>query len=346
MSRRRALGSLLVTGLMATALAVPVAAQDAAPVGELRVLCTPEEPFCVAMVDAFQAATGIPTSYVRMSSGEALSRLRAGSAAPEFDVWWGGPADGQVAAGTEGLVEPYISPNAAVIAENQKAADGTWSGVYVGALGFCSSTTVLGELGVAVPDSWDDLLDPTLVTNVAVAHPASSGTAYTTFYTQVIRLGGEDEGLDYMKALHPNILQYTKSGSAPGQMAGRGEIAVAIIFSHDCVKNIESGFTDLVVSFPAEGTGYEIAGVSLVANAQYPDNAKRWIDWSLTAAAQEIGPSVGAYQLPTNPDAAVSDLSVDLSQVNLVDYDFQAAGEARTRLTQRFEDEVAAKPAE
>jgi iron(III) transport system substrate-binding protein len=281
-----------------------------------------------------------------MSSGEALARLRAGASAPEFDVWWGGPADGQVAAGAEGLLEPYVSPNAAVIADGQKAADGTWTGVYVGALGFCSNTAVLEELGVEVPDSWDDLLDPALRGNVSVAHPASSGTAYTTFYTQVIRLGGEDEAMAYMSELHPNILQYTKSGSAPGQMAGRGEIAVAIIFSHDCVKNIETGFEDLVVSFPAEGTGYEIGAVALVANAQYPENAKAWIDWSLSAPAQEIGPTVGAYQLPTNPDAAVSDLSVSLSDVNLIDYDFQAAGEARTRLTQRFEDEVAAVPAD
>jgi iron(III) transport system substrate-binding protein len=298
------------------------------------------------MADAFQSQTGIPTSYVRMSSGEALARLRAGASAPEFDVWWGGPADGQVAAGAEGLLEPYVSPNAAVIADGQKAADGTWTGVYVGALGFCSNTAVLEELGVEVPDSWDDLLDPALRGNVSVAHPASSGTAYTTFYTQVIRLGGEDEAMAYMSELHPNILQYTKSGSAPGQMAGRGEIAVAIIFSHDCVKNIETGFEDLVVSFPAEGTGYEIGAVALVANAQYPENAKAWIDWSLSAPAQEIGPTVGAYQLPTNPDAAVSDLSVSLSDVNLIDYDFQAAGEARTRLTQRFEDEVAAVPAD
>jgi len=281
-----------------------------------------------------------------MSSGEALARLRAGAAAPEFDVWWGGPADGQVAAGAEGLLEPYVSPNAAAIADGQKAADGTWTGVYVGALGFCSNTAVLEDLGLEVPDSWDDLLDPALRSNVSVAHPASSGTAYTTFYTQVIRLGGEDEALAYMSELHPNILQYTKSGSAPGQMAGRGEIAVAIIFSHDCVKNIETGFEDLVVSFPAEGTGYEIGAVALVANAQYPENAKAWIDWSLSAPAQEIGPTVGAYQLPTNPDAAVSDLSVSLDDVTLVDYDFQAAGEARTELTQRFEDEVAAEPVE
>ena len=182
--------------------------------------------------------------------------------------------------------------------------------------------------------------------NVAVAHPASSGTAYTTFYTQVLRLGSEDAALDYMGQLHQNILQYTKSGSAPGGMAGRGEIATAIIFSHDCIKNYEEGFTDLVVTFPSEGTGYEIGAVALVAGAQNPENAKKWIDWSLQADTQEIGPTVGSFQLPTNPDAAVSDLSVGLDQVNLIDYDFDAAGAARTELTQRFEDEVAAEPVE
>ncbi len=153
--------------------------------------------------------------------------------------------------------------------------------------------------------------------------------------------------MEYMAALHPNIAHYTKSGSAPGREAGTGEVAVAIVFSHDCINNIENaGMTDLVVSFPAEGTGYEIAGQAIVANAQHPNNARTWYDWALTKEAQEIGPTVGAYQLPTNPDAEVSDKAVSLSEVTLVDYDFQAAGEARTRLTQRFEDEIAIAPVE
>ncbi|MFV2062924.1 MAG: ABC transporter substrate-binding protein [Chloroflexota bacterium] len=345
MIRRRVFATMLATGMLAASLTGGVAAQDEVS-GELVVLCTPQEDWCIKMVQEFQDTTGIPTSYVRMSSGEALARLRAGAEAPEFDVWWGGPADGQIAANAEGLIEPYISPNAAVIADDQKDADGVWTGVYVGALGLCSNKAELDRLGLDVPSSWEDLLDPALEGNVAVAHPASSGTAYTTFYTQITRLGGADEGLAYMAQLHPNILQYTKSGSAPGGMAGRGEIATAIIFSHDCIKNIEAGFTDLVVSFPSEGTGFEIGAVALVAGAQNPDNAKAWIDWSLEAATQEIGPTVGSYQLPTNPDAAVSDLSVGLDEVSLVDYDFAAAGAARTELTQRFEDEVAAKPAD
>jgi iron(III) transport system substrate-binding protein len=343
MIRRSAAGSVLLSGLLAASLSGAVTAQDE---GKLVVLCTPQEDWCVEMVQQFQEQTGIDTSYVRMSSGEALARLRAGAEDPEFDVWWGGPADGQIAAGAEGLIEPYISPNAAAISDEQKGADGTWTGVYVGALGFCSNQAELDRLGIEAPASWDDLLDPVLDDNVAVAHPASSGTAYTTFYTQVIRLGSEDAAIDYMKQLHNNILQYTKSGSAPGGMAGRGEIATAIIFSHDCIKNYEEGFTDLVVTFPSEGTGYEIGAVALVKGAKNPENAKKWIDWSLQADTQEIGPTVGSFQLPTNPDAAVSDLSVGLDEVNLIDYDFDAAGAARTELTQRFEDEVAAEPAE
>ncbi|HJU47319.1 MAG TPA: ABC transporter substrate-binding protein [Gaiellaceae bacterium] len=310
-------------------------------------LCTPQEEWCQVMVAAFEAETGVDTNYVRLSSGEALARLQAGAESPEFSVWWGGPADGFVAANAEGLLEPYVSPNAAAIPDEYKDPDGVWTGVYVGALGFCSNTAVLGELGVDVPTSWDDLTDPALEGQVAIAHPASSGTAYTAMFTQVLRLGGEDEAIAYLQDVHSNVLQYTSSGAAPAEMAGRGEVAVSVVFSHDCVRNFEAGFSDLEVSFPEEGTGYEIGGAALIAGAPEPNAAKAWIDWALEAETQEIGPNeADSFQLPTNPDAAVHEASVNLDEVNLVDYDFQAAGEAREALTQRFEDEVAAAPAE
>jgi iron(III) transport system substrate-binding protein len=312
----------------------------------LTVLCTPQEDWCQVMVAAFREETGVETSYVRLSSGEALARLRASADAPEFSVWWGGPADGFVAANEEELIEAYDSPNADVIADEQKSDEsGVWTGVYVGALGFCSNTERLGELGVDIPTSWDDLTDPALQGEVAMAHPASSGTAYTAFYTQVMRLGGEDEAMEYMQELHPNMLQYTSSGAAPAEMAGRGEVAVSVVFSHDCVRNIDAGFTDLEVSFPDEGTGYEIGGVALIANAPEPNAAKAWIDWSLTAEVQELGAAEAAsFQLSTHPDAAVDERSVNLEEVELIEYDFQAAGEARDALTARFEDEVATAP--
>ncbi|MGH2395186.1 MAG: extracellular solute-binding protein, partial [Candidatus Limnocylindria bacterium] len=141
------------------------------PEETLTVLCTPQEDWCQAMVAAFQEKTGIETSYVRLSSGEAYARLQAGADNPEFSVWWGGPADAFVAANEDGLIEPYDSPNREAIADDQKGADGIWTGVYVGALGFCSNAATLQELGVDVPNSWDDLADPALKGQVAIAHP-------------------------------------------------------------------------------------------------------------------------------------------------------------------------------
>jgi iron(III) transport system substrate-binding protein len=334
----------------------------------LTVLCTPQEDWCVAMTQAFEAETGIATSYVRLSSGESLARLRAAQDNPEFSVWWGGPADAFIAAAAEELLDQYESPNAADIPDQYKDADSYWTGVYVGALGFCSNLDVLDELGVEAPTSWADLLAPELEGFVAMAHPATSGTAFTAFWTVVTlsadELEAENEGegydeegypteaavdlaFEYFAALNQNILQYTRSGSAPGTLAGQGEIAVAIIFSHDCVKLQEEGFDGiLVTTFPEEGTGYEIGGMGIIANGPEPEAARMWYDWTLTAAAQEIGPTVKSLQLPTNPDAAVSPLAVNLSEITVIDYNFQAAGLSRTALTERFDSEIATAPTE
>jgi iron(III) transport system substrate-binding protein len=355
---------VLFTGIALFLLVFPVVAQDET----LTVLCTPQEDWCVAMTQTFEEETGIDTNYVRLSSGESLARVRASADNPEFSVWWGGPADAFIAGTEEGLLEQYESPNAELIPEELRDPDGYWSGVYVGALGFCSNLEILDELGVEPPTSWEDLLAPELQGNVAMAHPATSGTAFTAFWTVVTLMADEleeaeagtgyDEGgaptdaamdaaFEYFGLLHQNILQYTRSGAAPGTMAGQGEIAVAIIFSHDCTKLQVEGFEGiLATTFPEEGTGYEIGGMAIIAGGPEPEAARMWYDWALTAEIQEIGQTVNALQLPTNPDAAVSELSVNLSDVTLVDYNFQAAGENRTALVERFDAEIAPEPAE
>ncbi|MBO4205696.1 ABC transporter substrate-binding protein [Micromonospora echinofusca] len=313
--------------------------------GVVHVVCGATEDWCAATTKKFTESTGVKADFVRLSSGEALARIKAGKGSTEFDVWYGGPADGYAAAGDEGLLEPYVSPNATVIPAEYRDPAGYWTGVYVGALGFCSNTKLLAEKGIDVPDSWADLLDPKLSKDIGIAHPSTSGTAYTALWTQVTLAGGDQgKALEYMRKLHPNVLQYTKSGSAPGQMTARGEVAVGLIFSHDCVATIEAGFPDLKVSFPSEGTGYETGGVALVKNAKNATSGRKFIDWALTTEAQEIGPSVKAYQFPTNPNAKVSDKVVKLADLTLVKYDAVEAGRAKLALNKRFDVEVAQAP--
>ncbi|MFD2684792.1 ABC transporter substrate-binding protein [Streptomyces phyllanthi] len=350
--RRARRGATLTTALAAVVVAAASGcAREAGDVsadkdgGVVHVACGATEEWCAATTEQFTKTTGVKADFVRLSSGEALARIQAGKDNAEFDVWYGGPADGYAAAGEESLLMPYLSANAKAIPDKYKDPSGLWTGVYVGALGFCSNKELLEEKGLKAPESWADLLDPKLKKDIGIAHPSTSGTAYTALWTQVqLADGDKSQALRYMRELHPNVLQYTKSGSAPAQMTARGEVAVGVLFSHDCIATQEAGFPGLEVTFPSEGTGYETGGIAVVRGAKNPGSAKKFVDWALTPEAQEIGPGVKAYQFPTHPDAEVSDKVVDLDGIKVVDYDAVEAGEAKPALTKRFDEEVAQAP--
>jgi iron(III) transport system substrate-binding protein len=308
--------------------------------GELNLLCVVDLEWCEGMVGEFNKLyPGILINWVRMSSGESLTRLRNEAANPQFDVWWGGPIDSYIAAAQEGLLEPYDSPNAVNLRDPNlmKADDNAWYGIYIGTLGFATNTNYLAEHpDLSAPTSWNDLIKPEWQGQILVAHPSSSGTSYTALCT-VIQLMG-DEAWAYEQQLAQNVLQFTKSGAAPARFAGAGEAAVGIVFSHDIVAQIEKGLP-LQLTFPAEGTGYEIGGTAMVKGARNPELAKLWIDWALTPSAQELGPKYSAFQAPTVIGAEAS--RPELLEVNLIDYDFEFCGSNKAAFIDRFTNEIA-----
>ena len=337
---------LSAVGLALTACASPASPSATTGTASLKVLCTVDEAWCIKQVEAFQAETGIPTTFERMSAGDALSLIRGAAGKPEFSVWWGGASDNYEAAKGDGLLEPYQSPNATGVDTRHKDAEGLWTGIYAGVLAFCSNSDTLRKDGVSAPASWDALLSPKLQGQVSMAHPSTSGTAYTALWTLRTLLGSDDATFAYLNELQANVGAFTKSGSAPVGKVSEGNAAVGVVFAHDCLTAINNGAQELRVSFPTEGTGYEIGATALLKGAPNPDAARRWIDWVLTAKAQEIGAQAGAFQLPLNPDAVVSPLSVQLQDVTLVDYNAAEAGAQRADLTTRFEEQIGAAPTE
>ncbi|MDQ2951723.1 MAG: ABC transporter substrate-binding protein [Chloroflexota bacterium] len=349
-----AIAGVACGGAATTPSAAPSVAASAAPTqagcgpkgsGSLTILGTPQEEYIQGMTKAFEAQCGIKTTYVRLSSGEALAKLRADKASPQFSVWWGGPADGYIAANNEGLLEAYKPAGFDKIPTQYKDPNGVWTGIYVGALGVALNTKVLKDKNLPEPASWADLAKPIYKSQISIAHPASSGTSYTFVATQAF-LNNKDlaKTFAYLSQFHQNVLQYQKTGAAPARQTGQGEVAIGVVFSHDIVAAIEEGFKDLKIMFPSEGTGYEIGGMALLKGAPDPVAGKTFMDWAITVKAQEMGPQFKAYQLPTHPDAKVSEKSVKLSSVKTVTYDFQWAGDNKKAIVDRFSNEVAPQP--
>lgn len=334
---------------MAGSAEQPAAASEAsseaaaAPAGDnvLNVLCTPQVIWCEGMKAEFEKTHPDTTvNFVRLSAGEALTRIRNEKDNPQFDIWWGGPLDSFVAASAEGLLEPYSSPNMANLANPDltRAPDDSWAGVYIGTLGFATNQNWLDENpGVEPPKSWDDLLKPEFTKQIMVAHPSSSGTSYTALCT-ILQLKGEEAGWEFIKKYADQVLQFTRSGAAPANFVGQGEAAVGIVFSHDIVAAQEKG-APLVLTFPEDGTGYEIGGMGIIKGAQHPDAAKAWFDWALEPATQELGPKYESYQAPTVKGATPS--RPELLDVKLIDYDFDYCGTNKNAFVERFTNEVA-----
>ena len=325
-----------------------VSAGMASAAGKLNLYCSAQEEWCQAMARGFEDATGIDVDMTRKSSGETFAQVKAEESNPKGDVWWGGTGDPHLQAAEEGLTEPYVSPMRGelhpwAIAQAESAGDRT-IGIYSGALGFGYNSDLLAANGLPEPACWEDLTKPEFKGHVQMANPNSSGTAYTTLATMV-QLFGEDGGFDYMKRLHANINQYTKSGSAPIKAAGQGETTVGIVFMHDAVAQTVAGFPVVTVA-PCEGTGYEIGSMSIVAGARNMDEAKQFYDWALSVEAQNLALGVNAFQVPSNTGAQTSDKAPDLSSIKLIDYDFKKYGSSdeRKRLLEKWDNDVSTLP--
>ncbi|MDZ7801476.1 MAG: ABC transporter substrate-binding protein [Trueperaceae bacterium] len=308
----------------------------------VNVLCSPDLAWCEALGPAFEEATDYDLEFVRLSSSEGLSRLRAEAENPVFDVWFGGTGDPHLVAFHDGLTEFY-EPSSwdQLLPELRNAVGRTYIPLYTGPIGFVVNEGVLEEEGAPVPECWEDLRDPAYKGLIGMPDPNSSGTAYTIIAT-LVQVFGEDEAYDLLGDIHQNVSQYTRSGSAPGQLAGRGDVAMAIQFLHDGAKFAAQGFP-LTNIGPCEGTGYEIGGLSLVANAPHPEAARAFIEWALTPEAQKIGAERGeSFQLKSHQDTPVPEKFPDLDQLNLIEYDFEKFGdpEVRDRLVERWTNEI------
>lgn len=310
---------------------------------ELTMYCALPETEIPSYLEAFKKDTGITVNFVRLSAGEILSKIQVEKNNPQASIWYGGNCDSFIAAANKDLLEPYRSPELANIPENYQDPIGSWSPVYVGALAFAVDKDWFATKGLDYPRSWADLLKPEFEGQISMAHPGSSGTAYTILATMVQMLG-EEEAMAYMGELNKNIRQYTKSGSAPPKNVGLGEAAIGLAFSHDCLKPAVQGYP-VEVSFADDGTGYEIGAIAIIKNGPEDEveNAKIFIDWVLSKKGQDVYSTNSSFRLPVNSNAVVPEGAINISDLPVIDYDFLWAGENRTRLIEKFTEVVAAK---
>lgn len=290
------------------------------------------------LFDEFTKDTGIQVHFVRLSAGEVFTRMQAEKENPRVNLVQMS-IDTIAAAAKEGLIESFTPSNIQELPKELQDPNGSWIAHSISVLCFASNEKWVKENNIVLPKSWDDLLKPEFKGNISVAHPGTSGVAYA-WLSGLVSLMGENQALAYMKKLDKSIVQYTKGGAAPARMAGLGEAGVGLCWSSDAINTINSGYS-LLITYPKEGSPYEITGLGLIKNGPSADaeNAKRFIEWAIGKKGQELFGNT-FNRLPVNKNAALTNDATPFAELNTIKVDRKFASENRSRLIQRFVNEV------
>lgn len=286
-------------------------------------------------IEAFKKKTGIDVKWVRLSSGEVLTRIRNEKNNPQVSLWFGGPFTDYIAAKEEGLLTLYKPVVDFVFPPGSHDAEFFWTGISFGAIGFVSNTEILKRRGLEAPDSWQDLIRPEFRGEISLAYAYTSGTAYTILAT-LVQFMGEKKAFEYIRKLDANVHHYNKSGSACVTQAGLGEVGVCVTFSQDALKKGVSKGYPVVLSFPKEGTGYEYAAAALVKGGPEPELAKQFIDWLLSSEAQKM--MVESYRIPVNTRVPPGEKSPGPKDLRLIDFDAEKAGREKRALMESWRE--------
>lgn len=280
-----------------------------------------------------EAYPDIQVEVVAAGTGELCNRIAAESANPIADVLWGGGAD-SLAAFKE-YFQPYVCANDDVIDEAYKDPDDCWIGESPLPMVIFYNKELIEKDGMTIPTSWEDLTAPEWKGKIAYCLPSKSGSAYTQLCTMILGHGGTEEGWDFIKKLYENLDgKMVDSSGKCHKMVKDGEFYVGLTLEKAAVQYKDDDTVGYC--YPEDGTSAVPDGIALIKGAPNEENAKLFIDFITSKECQQAE-NVEWGRRPVRNDLEVEGLPA-LSEIKLVDYDFDWAANEKEANIEKFND--------
>ena len=222
-----------------------------------------------------------------------LNRILAEEDHPQADVFWSGDPVRPFLLVKRGLVEPYLSPEAAGLPPGLRAKDGSWTGTAARA------RVLLVNRGLVPaaerPRSIRDLADPRFAGRAAIANPLFGTT--TMHVAALFARWGDVEARAFLDALKANRVRIASSNGEVKRLVVAGEVAFGLTDTDDANEALKEG-ADVEVVYPdAEGLGTLVmpTAVVLLAKGPHPDAGRRLVDFLLSADTERRMAAAAAH---------------------------------------------------
>ncbi|HZO17307.1 MAG TPA: extracellular solute-binding protein, partial [Polyangiaceae bacterium] len=242
-----------------------------------------DQVFAEPVARTFESESSIKVSAVfdteETKSTGVLNRLIAEGERPQADVFWSGDPVRPFLLIKRGLVEPYVSSQAADLPAGLRAADGSWTGFAARARVLLVNKGRTSEM----PRSIRDLAKAKWKAQTAIANPLFGTT--TMHVAALFAAWGEAEAKKFLEDLKTNDVRIASSNGEVKRLVVAGEVAFGLTDTDDANEALKEGAKVEVIYPDQDGMGTLVmpTTVVLIRGAPHGDDGKKLVDYLLTA---------------------------------------------------------------
>lgn len=236
----------------------------------------------------------IKLDYQSAGAGKLMAKIAAEreSGTVLADVLWTSEVPDFYKLKKEGMLHPYISPEAKNVLNPLPDYDGSFTAMRLGTLGIAYNPRFIKE----APTQWSDLTKPAYKGAFGIANPALSGTSYMS-----VALLADQMGWEFFEALKKNK---AKMGKGSGQVVddtASGDLVASLAVDYITNDKIGKG-ASLKLVYPPEMLVIP-SPAAIIKGTPNLEAAQKFIDFMLSKECQQVIAEEGT--LPVRSDVAL-----------------------------------------
>lgn len=306
------------------------ASANATAAEKLTVYTSMKESLIGELKDAFvKANPNINFDYYSAGAGKLMAKIAAERESGKLtvDVLWHSEVPDFYQLKKEGVLEPYISPNAKFVKSPVSEPQGYFTPVRNGTLGIAYNTRYIKT----APKTWQDMLKPEYKEAFGIANPALSGTAFGS----VVALQ-QTFGWKYFEDCSKNK---ARMGQGSGQVVddtAMGDLVACIGVDYIVTDKINKGATMGFV-YPKEVIMLP-SPVAIMKGTPNLSAAKKFVDFLLSVEAQTIIANNGTLPVRTDVKMPANSLlpAPNDAVARAIKIDFEKTSNVKEEIIKKF----------
>lgn len=208
--------------------------------------------------------------------------------------------------------------------------EGMYYGQALSGYGIMYNTRYLQANRLPVPKEWSDLTKPVYFSHVAMSSPSRSGTTHLTVET-ILQGEGWENGWSQLLQIAGNSAAITERSFGVPDGVNNGQFGLGLVIDFFGLAGKAAGFPVELV-YPSM-TSVVPANIGLIAGGKNPQEAKKFMAFTLSLEGQELLFDPRVSRMPVLPYAAAS-LKVPANYPNIYEISRKAKVEFDSALSE------------